>query len=72
MGSTDRDALNNLYEATGGAGWVTKTNWGSSAPLSQWHGVAVNDQGRVVKLVLDSNSLEGTRELVRCKCGSES
>lgn len=68
MASTDRDALNDLFEATGGAGWATNLNWGTNAPLSEWHGVEVNKKGRVVKLVLDSNCLEGTRELVLGAC----
>ncbi|CAM9855156.1 unnamed protein product [Ectocarpus sp. 12 AP-2014] len=59
MASTDRDALNDLFEATGGAGWATNLNWGTDAPLSEWYGVEVNEKGRVVKLVLDSNCLEG-------------
>ncbi|CAM9772201.1 unnamed protein product [Ectocarpus sp. 13 AM-2016] len=59
MASTDRDALNDLFEATSGASWVTNLNWGTDAPLSEWHGVEVNEEGRVVKLVLDSNGLEG-------------
>ncbi|CAM9657113.1 unnamed protein product [Ectocarpus sp. 13 AM-2016] len=59
MASTDRDALNDLFEETGGAGWATNLNWGTDAPLSEWHGVEVNEEGRVVKLVLDSNGLEG-------------
>ncbi|CAM9388335.1 unnamed protein product [Ectocarpus sp. 4 AP-2014] len=59
MASTDRDVLNDLFEATGGARWATNVNWGTNAPLSEWHGVEVNKKGRVVKLVLDSNCLEG-------------
>lgn len=68
MVSTDRDALNELYEATGGASWATNINWGTNAPLSEWHGITVNEKGRVVKLVLDSNCLEGTIEIMLRAC----
>ncbi|CBN74748.1 LRR-GTPase of the ROCO family, putative pseudogene [Ectocarpus siliculosus] len=57
MASTDRDALVALYKATDGANWRNRRNWNTDAPLGQWDGVKVNDQGRVVKLELDTNNL---------------
>lgn len=60
MASTDRDVLVVLYRSTGGDSWRHKENWNSSADLSQWHGVDVNDEGRVVQLNLTVNNLEGT------------
>ncbi|CAB1103811.1 unnamed protein product [Ectocarpus sp. CCAP 1310/34] len=59
MASTDRDALVALYNATEGGRWSTNRNWNTGAPLSQWHGVHVNDQGRVVALELAENNLQG-------------
>ena len=57
--SIDRDVLVALYDAAGGPNWERKANWGSDAPLSDWHGVKANDQGRVVELDLSSNKLRG-------------
>ena len=33
-----------IYNATDGANWNNKTNWGTDAAVWQWHGVGVNDQ----------------------------
>eukprot|EP00752_Nemacystus_decipiens_P006258 g5643.t1 len=60
MPQTDRDALLALYNATDGANWNESINWDTNADLSQWHGVAVNDENRVVALSLGSNNLRGT------------
>lgn len=59
MAQTDREALVALYNATGGENWSTYTNWNTGADLSEWHGVKVNGQGRVVVLKLVSNNLQG-------------
>ena len=55
----DRDALTSFYHATGGANWAASTNWLSGQPLSEWHGVATTDSGRVHGLHLPSNALTG-------------
>ena len=55
----DRAALVALYEATNGANWKDNTNWLSDKPLSQWHGVTTDANGRVIRLDLDSNQLSG-------------
>lgn len=60
MASTDRDALVVLYNATDGAHWRENTNWNTDADLRLWHGIKVNDQGRVVGLDLSGNYLRGT------------
>ena len=49
---TDRAALVEVYRATGGAGWTDNTNWLTSAPLGDWYGVEVNQDGRVTRLRL--------------------
>lgn len=54
----DRTALMALYNALGGTGWTNHENWGSDKPLSQWHGVQVEDN-RVTALYLENNNLTG-------------
>ena len=56
---TDRDALVTLYNATSGGGWGNNTNWGSDMPLSGWHGVTTDSDGRVRRLDLSDNQLSG-------------
>ena len=57
--ATDRDLLAELYDATGGANWIRKENWLTDAPLGEWSGVAVADDGRVIGLNLPRNDLTG-------------
>ncbi|MCY3943805.1 MAG: hypothetical protein OXG18_08590 [Gemmatimonadetes bacterium] len=52
--------LEAFYEATGGASWTNNDNWLTDAPLDTWHGVEVNDRGRVISLELFRNNLKGT------------
>lgn len=59
MASTDRSALVALYHATDGPEWKSKRFWNTRTDLSLWHGIKVNDQGRVVELVLVDNFLQG-------------
>ena len=46
----DRAALVSLYHATGGPDWAESENWLTDAPLGDWHGVQVNEWGRVTSL----------------------
>ena len=48
----DRAALVALYAATDGANWDDNTGWLSDAPLSEWHGVTTDTDGRVTELDL--------------------
>ena len=57
---SDRAVLVALYNATGGPNWTDNTNWLSNEPLSEWLGVATNDDGRVTTLSLSVNQLTGT------------
>ena len=59
MEQHDRAALIALYEATGGPNWKKSENWLSDAPLSDWHGVTTDRNGRVMELNLWSNNLRG-------------
>ena len=56
---SERLALISFYIATGGPNWGDNTNWLSSAPLSDWHGVETNDNGWVTHLILNGNGLKG-------------
>ena len=58
--ATDKAALTALYNATDGANWTPNTNWTTDEPLSSWHGVTTNSDGRVTRLELDGNGLDGT------------
>ena len=55
----DRAALVALYDATGGPNWNHNDNWLTDAPLGDWYGVEVDDQGRVIGLHFQSNRLTG-------------
>ena len=55
----ERSALIAFHNATGGANWAENTNWLSGSPLSDWHGVETNADGRVLRLVLEANGLTG-------------
>ena len=57
--ASDRAALVAVYNATGGATWLTSTNWLSDRPLDAWHGVITNSDGRVAELWLWGNNLRG-------------
>ena len=57
--ATDRAALVALYNATGGANWTDITNWLSTGPIGEWHGVTADASGRVTELNLRENNLTG-------------
>ena len=57
--ATDRMALEAFFAATGGPDWSDNTAWLSSAPLSEWHGVLTDADGRVTALDLWGNGLTG-------------
>ena len=64
---SDREILTALYDQTGGPNWTNSDNWLTDAPLGQWHGVKTDAGGRVVRLELIDDGLEGPipRELGR-------
>lgn len=57
---TERNALMALYNKTKGKQWTNKKNWGSDKPVSEWYGVEVDENGRVVSLNLSQNNLNGS------------
>ena len=56
----DRAALEALYAAADGANWENSTNWLTAAPLSEWFGVTIDRDGRITRLELPDNRLNGT------------
>ena len=44
--TSDRAALEALYDATAGGSWTDNTNWKTSAPLGAWYGVTTDASGR--------------------------
>eukprot|EP00903_Cladosiphon_okamuranus_P009162 g8755.t1 len=59
MTQTEREALVALYNATDGPNWKENGNWNTDVDLSQWHGIATDDQGRVVSILLENHNLQG-------------
>ena len=59
-GSPDRVALEQLFKATGGTGWINSSNWMTAAPLDEWFGVTTDAEGRVTELLLHQNELAGS------------
>ena len=57
---SEREVLEALYDASGGAGWTDSTNWKTAAPLGEWHGVATGAAGQVTSLDLKDNGLTGS------------
>ena len=55
----DYYALVELYNGTDGSNWTNSTNWASAAPLGDWHGVTTDSRGRVTRLSLYKNNLNG-------------
>ncbi|MDE2847552.1 MAG: leucine-rich repeat domain-containing protein [Gemmatimonadota bacterium] len=58
--STERDALNALYDRTDGTNWTNSTNWTSFTSTGDWFGVTTDADGKVTKLVLQDNNMSGT------------
>ncbi len=56
----DRSILVKLYNATDGDDWNNNEDWLSDQPLAAWHGVEVDADGKVTRLDLVANNLNGT------------
>ena len=56
---SEREVLVALYDVTGGPNWTHNENWRTDAPLGEWYGVEVDDQGGVVELRFVANRLTG-------------
>ena len=56
---SEREALEALYDATGGPDWTHNQHWLTDAPLGDWYGVETDAQGRVVEIRFVTNRLTG-------------
>ena len=56
---TDWAALVALYDATDGDNWSDNDNWLTNAPIGDWFGIETDANGRVTKIELGSNDLDG-------------
>jgi hypothetical protein len=63
----ERRALLTFYEALGGPDWIERDFWGSDRPVGEWHGVKTDEDGRVIRLTIYDNNLQG--ELSAAICG---
>ncbi|KAG7337090.1 RHS repeat-associated core domain containing protein [Nitzschia inconspicua] len=58
---SQKEILDQLYDATDGDEWSLNTNWKSiNIGVCSWHGVFCNDRGDVTRLELDRNNLSGS------------
>ncbi len=52
--------LEKFYDATGGDNWVNNTGWFTSADMSTWWGITINNNGcDIVSISLQNNNLKG-------------
>ena len=58
--SLDRPVLISLYHTTDGPNWIESGDWLSDRPIGEWYGVATDDEGRVIELLLGDNRLSGS------------
>ena len=49
-----------LFNSTNGPEWHDRTNWNSTAPLDEWHGVTMDGHGQITELTLAGNNLSGS------------
>lgn len=56
----DRQALEDLYRATNGDQWTYNTSWLDGNSPDRWFGVRTDQNGRVLRLDLYKNNLQGS------------
>ena len=57
--SQDYEVLADFYNNTHGSNWIKRDGW-LSADSTPWHGITLNERGRVVEINLESNNLSGS------------
>lgn len=57
--ATDRATLVAFFRATFGRSWKRSDHWNTDAEISQWYGVELDKEDRVVELSLGFNNLAG-------------
>lgn len=60
LADTDRDALELVYQYTGGDQWHEQAGWMSADDPCTWYGVTCDETGAVVAVELPDNGLAGT------------
>lgn len=56
----DSLALVDIYNVADGANWAAAKKWDLEKPINEWPGIAVNDEGRVVELVISNGTVTTT------------
>ena len=54
-----REVLTVFYHELDGPNWKNNDNWATRAPLAEWYGVRVDDEGTVIGLHMPQNGLTG-------------
>ena len=57
---SEHKVLIDIFKALDGVNWNIKDNWCSDKPISEWFGITINKNGKVVALSLTANNLTGT------------
>jgi Leucine-rich repeat (LRR) protein len=55
----EKEILKQFFVTTNGPNWLEKNGWESSSELKRWKGISLNQRGRVTKMSLRKNNLDG-------------
>ena len=55
----DLETLASLYQATNGDKWTNNQGWLEEENLADWYGIETNQEGRVTRIDLSNNNLQG-------------
>ena len=57
--ASDRAALIAFHNSMDGPNWKNSTNWLSDKPIGDWYGITTDNRGRVIRISLHYNGLNG-------------
>ena len=57
--TSDRAAIIALYNSMGGPNWNNNANWLSDKPIGDWYGITTDNRGRIIRIYLHYNGLNG-------------
>ena len=57
--ASDRAAMIALYNSMGGPNWKNNANWLSDRPVGDWYGITTDNRGRIIRISLHYNGLNG-------------
>ena len=57
--ASDRAAIIALYNSMGGPNWKNNANWLSDKPIGDWYGITADYRGRIIRITLHHNGLNG-------------